>query len=176
MSLENETEWAEYVTRGARRPAAEGRGERERLEEERRRAAKAYQLGALTDAELATAMEEIRRRQARLAPDVGALRYAAQRVSSFAQLWGGATEEEKNEALRIILDGVEVDVASGSVWLRPHRDFAGLANARSEFVASRYLFTPDWNRTTVDSRTPAQPYSRIAVSGLYLPSELVGAA
>lgn len=170
LTWEGEGDWSKWVTARLRRPIADTTSERKELEEERRRVAKAYQLGALNDREFEAALRDIQARQSRLAPEVDSLRFAAERVQSFSHGFGAVSEAGKREILRVILERCEVDLATNRVWMRPRPEFAELAAARRDYVMASGSGTPDWNRTVAIHSDGFE-----LVNGLYLPSELVAA-
>lgn len=136
--------WLASLERRARQLPAADQGEREKLQAERRRAAKAWIAGELEERDYREVMDAIDARLARLAPAVGRVVFTGRKFRSMADVWAVASAEKKREILRVLWERIYVDLEARRVWFRPHPDFEAVFQSRRRWVRG----TPDRTRTS----------------------------
>lgn len=132
-----DSEWVASVDRDARRmPKGDAFArEREQLEAQRRRAARAFVSGMLGEQELEEMRTAIDARLAQLPAALpGGVLFALERLVSVGQVWDGMTHEERRQGVRLLLEEVQVDVRSKRLWLKPWEEVEDVMRLRREFV------------------------------------------
>lgn len=143
-------DWLAFVKREARRVRTDGNGEAARaaVQEERRRLGLLMKRGIIGEAEWLREDEALAARlSAECPPQVSEILLAAQEVTRFADIWEGATMEERREAVRLVLRFVELDTRSkdvaAGVRMHPQARYRGLFEWRSVFAG----YTPERTRS-----------------------------
>lgn len=157
-------EWMAYVNQQQRR-ASVAPAEHASLDAERRRLNEMYQKGRMEEAEYDRAVEDVLRRRSALPVPLGVVEQAMGQVTSFADVWAEANERERREALRIMLEAVEVDTAAEHVSVVPRAEYAPLLALRRQWCRRKLVWY-----ARQESSVAGKPYER------YSPRELVGAA
>lgn len=137
---------------------------REELEEQVKRAGYALVRGSLGVAEHDALVEELRREMGVLPPaNVERVVFSAERLRGIGQVWEVATEGERREWVREVLEAVEFEVGEERrVWLRPWEEYEPLFAAR--------LW---WSYLRPGGVARNKPTFVLSSGGLYLPAELV---
>lgn len=152
--------WLADVDRDARQVPVEDGGvekERAKLQAEKRRATTAYVAGALDEAEWKALCVGIDGRLLRLpAPMPGGVVFAGARLAELGQVWAGMTVEERRDACRALLEGVEVDTEARRLWVRPWGEVDALFRHRREWCSRRQgrLITPERTRSGIANPVP----------------------
>ncbi|MGE3463864.1 MAG: recombinase family protein [Pseudomonadales bacterium] len=127
-------------------------GERERLQAERTRAAKAWIAGDLAEADYREIRDAIDARLARVPAALpGGVLFAGKRFREWAEVWSVLSAERKGQALRVLWERVYLDLEGQQVYFRPRAEFEELFRSRRRWV----LGTPDRTRGLVVPRDRA---------------------
>lgn len=114
--------WCSKVDRAARRQPERDvyAGERSELEQERKRATRAYIAGALGEEEWRRVTEALDARLASLPAALsGGVLFGLERLRSVGEVWDGMTVEERREGARLLFERVEMDTRGRRVWVKP---------------------------------------------------------
>ena len=138
VSMSTDVGWLSGLERRARTTSPVDAGaarERERLQEEKRRATNAYLAGALEEAEWKERLAAIEGRL-RVLPNglAGGVLFGSKRFESLAGVWVGMTVEEKREVMRTVFERVHVDVGRRELGFAVREEFVGLFEDRRRWV------------------------------------------
>lgn len=114
--------------------------EKRKLDNELKRVAKIFQIGASTEAQFENDVKRIKAAQAELKPPSSQvdLSRALDTLSDMAKIWGGATQEERAEILRTIFESVSVDIDTRQiVRVLPRNEYAALVGGAAYFNQKR---------------------------------------
>lgn len=134
-----DSEWCARVDRAARRQPSKDvyAAERSNLEQERKRATRAYIAGALGEEEWRRVTEAIDERLVSLPAALsGGVLFGLERLRSVGQVWAGMTVEERREGARLLFERVELDTRGRRLWVKPWAEVEGVFRDRREWIVS----------------------------------------
>jgi DNA invertase Pin-like site-specific DNA recombinase len=134
-SLALDSDWLEYVEQQARAVRApRSLPDPTRIEMRLERAQDEYMSGRLSKERWDQVFQECQAALFTVRDVTTPLAQTNARFKSFVELWGGASEETRNEACRVVFEEAVIDFAARELRLKPWPEFEPLFDARVRYV------------------------------------------